>query len=143
MKNKVIVIIICLTLVCIALGVYFGFFYKKSEEVVNRRYFECTLVQSDTDELTVIDNIHIGFKNDELKEFTYRQIFNFKTEEKYMEYDNIEPNWPSYLSIYEKDFDNLTITYYRDIYFKYKNEGIDNYISNVESKHYDCVELNN
>ncbi len=138
MKKKIIVIV---SLV-IVLGIcYFVFFNKK--EIIKSEEYECSLIQGNNDNYTTEDNIYILFKNNELKGFTYRQLLNFNNREAYDNYDKVEPDWPSFLHKIEVDDEAMVVTYYRNIYFKYTQNSIDEYIKMVESKGYTCEKIEN
>ena len=145
-KKKLGIIIIVLLIFIIGAVAYWYFFMNK--QVVNNiednktiRNFNCVITPIEENDYTVTENIDIQFVNDTLKEFTYTQTLHFFDLDKYSEFENMEVNWPGFYPIVDKNPDNLELTYYRTVYYKYENEGIDNYMNMIKNNNYLCEEI--
>ena len=144
MKKKIIIIVIILLLVAGGVASYFIFFNKKGDEVQAKLYsdaYDCRLLQGEDFDLKTEDVIFVSFVDNVQKEFTYTQVVTYKNKSLFDSASKEPLDIPTFLPIVDVDNDMMTITYHRDIYLKYKENSIEEYIQKLEGKGFECTRL--
>ena len=115
------------------------------QKQLNYILYECKSTMTNKEKYSVQNVIYFTYnkKDDQINDFDYQVQYLFNNKDNYDSFNPTMPKEANFLDKVDRDDDSLIVTYYRNIDYKYNNNGIDNYIKNIESNNtFKCEVLN-